>query len=247
MIKIRGLKKRFGKQEVLKGIDLEILEGSILPVIGPNGSGKSTLMKCILGLVIPGKGTIEVGGKPVRENWEYRRLTGYMPQIARFPENLTPRELMQLVKKIRNTPAPLEQYLKDLFGLEAFMDKKLRNLSGGMRQKVNATLALMFDTPYLIIDEPTVGLDPGSRVKFKEFLKQERDQGKTILLSTHFLNEVKELSEEIAYILEGKVHFKGNLRELESRQNGHTLEQIIAEMTKNGNGKHVKNTENIKV
>lgn len=231
MIRIDQIKKSFGKQNILKGIDLEIKPGRIVGLLGPNGSGKTTLMKTILGLVIPTSGQIFVAGENIHNNWHYREKIGYMPQIAHFPENLKVKELIKLVKKMRKDTAN-EQTLIDLFELSPFLDKKLRNLSGGTRQKVNATLALMFDQPYRIFDEPTVGLDPYSRLQFKNHIKQERENGKTVLITTHILSEIEEIADEVVFILEGKVYFHGNPGELKIKHNAESLEAAIASITR---------------
>lgn len=231
MIKINEIRKSFGKQEVLKGIDLEIRQGRIVGLLGPNGSGKTTLMKTILGLVIPDKGEIYVDGESIKNNWNYREKIGYMPQIAHFPENLKVKELIGLVKKMREGTG-YEQPLIDLFELTPFMNKKLRTLSGGTRQKVNATLAMMFDPPILIFDEPTVGLDPYSRIQFKNYVRKEKEKGKTILITTHILSEIEELADEVIFILEGKVYFYGSPVELKLTHECETLEEAIASITR---------------
>lgn len=231
MITIHKVTKTFGKQTVLKALDVVIPAGKVVGLLGSNGSGKTTLLKSILGLVIPDSGEIIVDGQSVKRHWEYREKIGYMPQIARFPENLTVNEIIRLIKTLRKEPAQ-EEPLIQLFGLSAFLSKKLRYLSGGTRQKVNATLALMFDVPVYIFDEPTVGLDPYSRLQFKQYVWKQRQAGKTILLTTHMLNEVEELADEIILIQEGKVYFQGSLLELKIVHESQNLEEAIAKITR---------------
>lgn len=231
MITVNKVKKTFGKQTVLRGIDVTIPEGKVVGLLGPNGSGKTTLMKSMVGLVIPDSGEIVVDGQRVKRHWDYREKIGYMPQIARFPENLTVKEVIALIKNLRREKGN-EEPLIELFGLQEFLHKKLRNLSGGTRQKVNATLALMFDVPIYIFDEPTVGLDPYSRLQFKQYVKKQREKGKTIVLTTHILNEIEELADEIILIMEGKVYFQGSLVELQILHDSHHLEEALAKITK---------------
>ncbi|MCK5638190.1 MAG: ABC transporter ATP-binding protein, partial [Flavobacteriaceae bacterium] len=136
MIRISNLHKRFGKLIVLDGLDLEIKSGGIFAILGPNGSGKTTLIKSILGMVIPNSGDIKIDGKSVLKKWDYRNQINYLPQIANFPGNLTVNELIVMVKNLRPKKSN-DIDLIELFGLESFLDKKLGNLSGGTKQKVN--------------------------------------------------------------------------------------------------------------
>jgi len=224
---VRNLHKAYRKNQVLKGVDIDLKEGCITAVLGPNGSGKTTLIKCMLGMVIGQKGEILADGRNIGKDWRYRKDIGYLPQIARFPENLKVKELLNMVKDIRNQPADHAE-LAGLFGLEPYMDKPLRQLSGGTRQKVNILIAFMFDTKYFILDEPTVGLDPLALIRFKALLTGERNKGKAILMTTHIVHLVEELADEVVFILEGKVYFKGDVRELKEKYKGMNLEEAIA-------------------
>lgn len=227
-VSVTGLEMQYGRQRVLKGISLDLAAGAIHALLGPNGSGKSTLIKCLLGLVIPTAGEIRIDGESCLGNWDYRSKIGYMPQIASFPENMRVKELIRMMKDLRKMKGTREAELIDLLGLQESLDKNLKALSGGTRQKVNALLALMFDAPVLIFDEATVGLDPVSRLRFKQFVLQEKEAGKTILLVSHFIQEVEELADEIIFMLEGNVYYQGSLSRLKSGQSGHNLEQVIA-------------------
>lgn len=225
-IGIKNLTKSFGSQQILKGVNLDLTPG-VCAILGPNGSGKSTLIKSILGLVIPDNGNIKVGEENVKDGWEYRNNIGYMPQIANYPENMKVVELFSMIKDIRASNAKENELVK-LFDLDNAMNKRLKELSGGMRQKVNAVMAFMFDTPILIFDEPTVGLDPVSRIRFKEKIVHEKKKGKTILLTTHHINEVEEMADSIVFILEGNIFFHGSLEDLKAQQGELDLERAIA-------------------
>ncbi|MDO1448198.1 ABC transporter ATP-binding protein [Rhodocytophaga aerolata] len=230
MIEIKNIHKSFGKVEVLKGIDIRMEKGKIYAFLGPNGSGKTTLIKSILGLVQPDKGDILVGGENIRNNWHYKNQIGYMPQIARFPENLTMTELFRMTKDIRKSVSNEEEYIR-YFHLEDSRKKALKNLSGGMKQKVNAIQALMFNPDILIFDEPSAGLDPVSHIKLKDLILQEKSRGKTILLTTHILSEVEELADEVIFLLEGKIYFQGSVPELLYSQDETRLDRAIARIT----------------
>ena len=149
MISVESLHKSFGKLTVLDGLDLRIDRGGIFVILGPNGSGKTTLIKSILGMVIPDKGNISIGDKPVLKEWQYRDNIDYLPQIANFPSNLSVAELLKLVKQLRDRPTR-DKELIELFGLEPFLDKKLGHLSGGTKQKVNIVLTFMFNSDLII-------------------------------------------------------------------------------------------------
>jgi len=227
MIEITGLHKSFGKNHVLKGVELSLVPPGLIAILGPNGSGKTTLIKSILGMVIPDRGEIEVDGASIKKAWEYRRQISYLPQIARFPENIRVRELIAMVKDLRGE-TEMDVSLISYFGLQPFLDKKLGNLSGGTRQKVNLVLCFMYDCPIVILDEPTAGLDPVSLVRLKKLIKTKREEGKLILITTHVMNLVEELAEEVVYLLEGNIHFRGTITELKKKYQGRNVEESIA-------------------
>tara|TARA_R110001632_G_scaffold100840_1_gene208204 strand:+ start:2578 stop:3285 length:708 start_codon:yes stop_codon:yes gene_type:complete len=229
MIKIEQLHKRFGKNQVLKGIDLTFAQKGIVAVLGPNGSGKTTLIKAILGMVIPDKGTLSVDDISIKSNWKYRDQIDYLPQIANFPSNLTVKELIAMIKDIRNRPGD-DKRLISLFKLEPFLSKKLSTLSGGTKQKVNLVLTLMFDSPIIILDEPTTGLDPIAMIHLKALIKEEKAKGKIILITSHIMSFVEEMADEIVFLLEGQVYFKGNIDQLKAQTNQSNFEHAIANL-----------------
>lgn len=228
MIEIKNLHKRFGKNPVLKGIDLNIGEGGIFAILGPNGSGKTTLIKSILGMVIPQSGSILLNGNSIKDKWKYRKKIDYLPQIANFPNNLTVKELLKMIKDLRSSITTEDQRLITLFQLEPFLNKKLGTLSGGTKQKVNIVLTFMFNSPLIILDEPTTGLDPVSLIRLKEYINSEKDKGKTILITSHIMSFVEEVANEIVFLLEGKIYFKGSIPELKSKTNQPDFEHAIA-------------------
>lgn len=228
-IEIVNLSKYFGKKEVLKNISLTLNKGEVTAILGPNGSGKSTLMKSILGLVNPDQGQIIINNQSIIRQWDYRKEIGYMPQIANYPDNISVKEIISMICNIRQMDDNAMSLIS-LFKLDNDLDKKIKQLSGGMRQKVNAIIALMFDSPILIMDEPTVGLDPVSRLLFKELILKEKRKGKTILLITHHMNEIEELADKIVFILEGRIFFHGSLDEVKSEQNENDFEKAVAKI-----------------
>lgn len=237
MVEIKGIKKSFGKLEVLKGFDFSLSEGNITAVLGPNGSGKTTLIKSILGLVIPSAGEISFDGKSITNDWEYRRKIGYLPQIARFPENLKVKELFKLIEDVRGETGNSEALIKK-FSLNSFLNKKLRQLSGGTRQKVNVVLTFMFDCPVYILDEPTTGLDPIALIRLKDMILDMKKKGKTFLITTHIMTLVEELADELIFLLEGHVYFRGTYREMMVEQNEDNLERAIAKILEKENAEN---------
>lgn len=229
MIEFKNLHKKFGKLTVLDGLDLSINKGGIFAILGPNGSGKTTLIKCLLGMVIPNKGDIIFENESVLKKWEYRNNLNYLPQIANFPPNLSVQELLKMVKNLRPKDSN-ENELIELFGLQEFLNKKLGNLSGGTKQKVNIVLTFMFDSDLIILDEPTTGLDPIALIHLKELIQKEKEKGKTILITTHIMSVVDELADEIVFLLDGKIYFKGSIDALKKETKNDNLEHAIANL-----------------
>ncbi|MBT8316749.1 MAG: ABC transporter ATP-binding protein [Lutibacter sp.] len=229
MIEFKNLHKRFGKLTVLDGLDLSIKEGGIFAILGPNGSGKTTLIKCLLGMVIPNTGVISFKNENVLGKFEYRNNLNYLPQIANFPPNLRVIELINMVKNLRPKKSK-EQELIELFGLGHFLNKKLGNLSGGTKQKVNIVLTFMFDSELIILDEPTTGLDPIALIHLKDLIQKEKEKGKTILITTHIMSVVDELADEIVFLLDGKIYFKGSIDALKKQTENDNLEHAIANL-----------------
>jgi len=233
MVNIQNLHKAFGKNQVLSGVDLSIKEGGIFAVLGPNGSGKTTLIKSILGMVVPNAGSITVHGQNIKNNSNYRNQIDYLPQIANFPSNLKVKELIKMIKDLRGKTTE-DEPLVALFKLEPFLDKKLGTLSGGTKQKVNLVLTFMFNSPLIILDEPTSGLDPISLIRLKELIQAEKRKGKTILITSHIMSFVEEVSDEIVFLLEGQIYFKGSISELKNKTEQPDFEHAIASiLTKN--------------
>lgn len=232
MIVLSKIFKRYGKLEVLKGIDLKFSEGKISAIVGPNGSGKTTIIKIILGLVKPDYGKVLIDDKPLNGDFLYREKIGYMPQIASFPENLTVIEVLNMIKDLRNRNDNPEENLIQDFGLTSELTKPIRALSGGNRQKLSAILSMMFDPEVLIFDEPTAGLDPVVSSRFKEIVRKEKNKDKTIILTSHIMSEVEELADEIVFLLDGKIYYKGSLENLLYEQGEIKLEKAVAKILK---------------
>ncbi len=227
MIIIKNIEKSFGKLKVLQKISAEVKPSKITAVLGPNGSGKTTLIKSMLGMVIPDRGEIIINEQPVKNNWKYRSMINYIPQINTFPENLTINDVMKLLTNVRNQKGHPEYFI-DAFELEGFLNKRIKHLSGGTKQKANIMLACMFDNEVIIMDEPTSGLDPVAMIRLKEFIRLKKKDGRTILFTTHIMSLVEEIADEIIFLLEGEIYYQGNLSMLNAMCESNNLEQSIA-------------------
>ncbi len=230
MIEVEELKKSFGNLQVLKGMNLSIPSGQATGIVGPNGAGKTTLIKTLLGLVKPDSGTIRVMDTTLNGDWLYRKYIGYMPQVARYPENMKVHELLDFIKGLRDQEAVYEEELIDQFNLKPELNKPLRTLSGGNRQKVGATLAMMFNPEILFFDEPTAGLDPRSSHKFKQRVQSEKENGKTVIITSHIMSELEQLVDHVIFILDGKIRYYGSMQQLLDQSKEERLEAAIARM-----------------
>ena len=226
--------KKFGGNVVLKDLQLSLQPGKTIAVLGPNGSGKTTLIKSLLGMVLPDKGEISLYGKPIRNTWKYRQQIDYLPQIANFPANLKVKELLGMIKDLRGKSTK-DAELIDFLRIGSYLDSKLGTLSGGTKQKVNLVLTFMFDSPLVILDEPTSGLDPISLMRLKELIQREKAKGKTILITSHIMNFVEEISDELVFLLEGRIYFQGSIRELKTSTGEQDLETAIANILERNN------------
>lgn len=229
MIRIKELYKRFGKLEALKGITTEFNPGEVVSLIGPNGSGKTTLIKSILGLVKSDSGVIEVNGHSVNGDPNYRSGIGYMPQIGRYPDNMKVGQLLTMIREIRNN-SQQDTELEEEFSIQDIREKALGTLSGGTKQKVNATLAFLFNPPILILDEPTAGLDPLSTEILKAKIDREKKKNKLIIVTSHVLSDLEELTTHVAYMQEGNLLFKKDLPALQQETGEQKLSRAIADV-----------------
>lgn len=227
---IERLRKSFGSLPVLEGIDLQFGPGQTTAVIGPNGAGKTTLIKCILGLVKPSAGDVRVRGKSVLEGHRYRRHIGYMPQAPAFPDGLSGREIINLLQTFRGVSGGGERALIARFGLGAQLEKPVRTLSGGTRQKLSAVLAFLFEPPILILDEPTAGLDPVSSASLKDHLRERAEAGATVLLTSHVMADLEELCDRVVFLMDGLIRFDGSLDDIRNRTGEGRLERAIASL-----------------
>lgn len=229
MIIASNVSKQFGKLKALNDVSVTCAKGECIALIGPNGCGKTTLIKTILGMVVCDSGFITFNGKNISHNWEYRASIGYMPQTGRFPENMTIGQVLKMMKDIRGKlSGPLDEELINKFAVHEILNKRMRTLSGGTRQKICASLAFLFNPDVLILDEPTAGLDPLSSEILKEKIIAEKKKGKLVLITSHILSELDDLVTQVIYMQEGKIWFHKNIQTLKEETGEEKLSKAIA-------------------
>lgn len=233
MIEVQNLTKKFDRFTALENLNLSFTDGKSIALIGPNGCGKTTLIKSILGLNVIETGDILVDGKSVKDDYLYRREIGYMPQIGRYPENMTIGQTIKMIKDTRKiSETDLDTELLESFELEKMFEKKMGNLSGGTTQKVSAVLAFMFDPKIIILDEPTAGLDPLSSEILKEKIIKEKNKGKLIIITSHLLSELDDMVSEIVFINEGKVIVQQSVTDLMTERKSEKISESIVSILK---------------
>jgi Cu-processing system ATP-binding protein len=215
---------------VLDHVSTSCDKSECIALIGPNGSGKTTLIKSILGMVIPDSGSITFNGKDIANNYQYRDEIGYMPQIGRYPDNMTIGQVLGMMKDIRGKSGELDQDLIHAFSINNLLNKRMRTLSGGTIQKVSAALAFLFKPSVLILDEPTAGLDPVASELFKEKIIAEKDKGKLVLITSHILSDLDDLVTRIIYMQDGKLVFHKSMEELRRDTGEERLVKSIAQV-----------------
>ncbi|MFN8260547.1 MAG: ABC transporter ATP-binding protein [Chitinophagales bacterium] len=234
MITVSNVIKKFGKLAALDDVSIDCKSTECIALIGPNGSGKTTLIKSILGMVVPDKGTILFNERNIANDWTYRSQIGYMPQIGRYPENMTIGQVFEMMKSIRkDDDTQLDEELYVEFGLDKLSDKRMGTLSGGTRQKVSATLAFMFNPDVLILDEPTAGLDPVSSEILKEKIIREKEKGKLVLVTSHILSELDDLVTHVIFMQDGKLKFHKSIEALRNETGEVKLSKAIASIMLN--------------
>lgn len=229
MIIASNVSKQFGKLKALDNVSVTCNQGECIALIGPNGSGKTTLIKSILGMVVPDSGFITFNGRNILHDWAYRSNIGYMPQIGRYPDNMSIGQVISMMKDIRHVPGnQLDAELIDTYQLQQLAQKRMRTLSGGTRQKVSAALAFLFNPDVLILDEPTAGLDPLSSELLKAKIIREKEKGKLVLITSHILSELDDLVTQVLYMQDGRLQFHKTLEALQQETGEAKLNKAIA-------------------
>jgi ABC-2 type transport system ATP-binding protein len=223
---IEGVNKNYGNIRALIGVDFRVHAGEVVALLGPNGAGKTTAVKLLLGLLQPNDGRVRVfGGDPT--NPANRMRTGTMLQVGRVPETLRVREHIDLFSSYYENPLPLADVLAAA-GLENIRDRKFGDLSGGQKQRVLFALAICGDPDLLFLDEPTVGLDVEARRMLWDEIRKLVSRGKTVLLTTHYLQEADALADRVAVINKGEIIAEGTPATIKAQTSGKKIRCITS-------------------
>ncbi|MDB9509849.1 ATP-binding cassette domain-containing protein [Kamptonema animale CS-326] len=233
---IQNLQKRYGTVEAVKDVSFQVEPGEIFGLLGPNGAGKTTTLRALCTLTAPDRGRLEVSGISVIEQPRLvRQRLGYVAQEVALDKVLTGRELLQLQAALYHLPRPMIKDRIDnaiaLLGLGEWADKKTGTYSGGIRKRLDLAAGLLHQPDVLVLDEPTVGLDIESRVVVWDFLRQLRESGTTVLITSHYLEEVDALANRVAIIDKGVVIAAGTPEELKDKVGGDRVTLRIREFS----------------
>jgi ABC-2 type transport system ATP-binding protein len=229
---LKNVSKYYGAFRALDHVSFTIKEGEIFGYIGPNGAGKTTTMKILVDLISDFQGEISIGGHPIpKERNEIHRLLGYLPQNVAFQEWRTVNQALTTFGRLSGlSETEVEENIPkilDLLALSEVRHKKISQLSGGMIQKVGLAQALLHNPKFLVLDEPLGGLDPLSRHQFKEIVLKLRNNGTTILFSSHILSDVQDVADRIGIISRGKIKQIGTLKELKSNLQPQNIVEVL--------------------
>ncbi|HWT90611.1 MAG TPA: ABC transporter ATP-binding protein [Solirubrobacterales bacterium] len=222
VISIKGLRKSYGETEAVRGIDLEVNRGEIFAFLGPNGAGKTTTVEILEGYRRRGGGEVTVLGEdPERAGREWRERIGIVLQGGRVDPYLTVRESLDLYAGYFRRPRPSEEVIA-LVGLEGKADERTSRLSGGQQRRLDVGMALIGDPELLFLDEPTTGFDPSARRQAWDVIAGLRDLGKTVFLTTHYMDEAQRLADRVTIIAAGRIVARGTPEDLGGRESGET-------------------------
>ncbi len=244
-VSIEHLKKSYGDVTAVKDVTFTVESGEIFGLLGPNAAGKTTTIRCLCTLTKPDAGRVEVGGiSSIEQPKMARRKLGYVAQEVALDKVLTGRELLQLQASLYHIPNAIAQerisQLLSLLGLEDYADQKTGKYSGGLKKRLDLAAGLLHQPDVLVLDEPTVGLDIESRFVVWDFLRKLREAGTTVLITSHYLEEVDALADRVAIIDQGEVIASGTPTELKDRLGGDRVTLRIREFTPNEEAEQAK-------
>lgn len=236
VVSIRDLRMSYDKNEVLKGINLDVYKGQIIGYIGPNGAGKSTTIKILLGIVEGFQGEVRVCGEDITTgNIDYKKKIGYVPETAEVYDSLTAQEYLTFIGEVYGMAFDVvdskAQKLMALFGIEEVYHSRISSYSKGMKQKLLIIASMLHNPDLLFFDEPLSGLDANSVMVFKEIMTELAAQGKTIFYSSHIMDVVERISSRIILVKDGQIVADGTFEELKDKCREGSLEDIFNQLT----------------
>ncbi len=244
ILELKNLKKSFGGNEVLKGVDLKVKRGEIIGYIGANGAGKSTTVKIMLGIVDGYEGDVIIFNKSIKDTkGEYKKKIGYVPEVSEVYESLTAMEYLNFIGQLYDldveTSTIKGKELMKLFGIYNYLNTRISTFSKGMRQKLILISSIIHNPEILFLDEPLSGLDANSVMIVKELLEIFAGEGKTIFYSSHIMDVVEKISHRIVLLNDGKIVADGSFDELKENSQEGSLEEIFNEITGFNNHKEI--------
>ncbi|MCY0873894.1 ATP-binding cassette domain-containing protein [Acidianus infernus] len=254
MIIAEGIRKKYGNKSALNGVSLKAEKGKITAILGPNGAGKTTLIRIILGLIFPDDGEVRILDKdPFKDKSIFKKI-GYIQELPNLPPFLTGREVLEFSAKIKGVDKSEIPKLLEMVGMTENADKKIAKYSKGMIQRIAIAEAMLGDPEVLIMDEPNMGTDPVLITNFRNMIKNIAKDGRTVLMTSHEMEDVKKIADKVYFIFKGSVYFEGTVEDLIKRFLGirvivetDDIENLKAEATKIDFIKGVEDGEKNKV
>ncbi len=244
VISLKNVHKYYGKVHALRGLSLKVKQGEVFGFLGPNGAGKTTTIRCMLDLIRPNSGEIKIFGiDPQRSPRAVKDKVGYLPGDLKLAGDFTPRNFFKHIRKLRNENRDWNEILDLAKRLELDLDKKIRTLSQGNKQKVGLIQCLLGNVPLLMLDEPTLGLDPLMKQEVLNIIREQRETGTTVFFSSHILSEVQKVADWVGIIR------KGTLVEISNTEDliGRSLTRVVVQFQEQITRSNLENIQNVKI
>jgi len=233
VIKLENVHKYYGKVHALQGLNLEVEQGEVFGFLGPNGAGKTTTIRCMLDLIRPNSGKIEVFGiDPQHAPLAVKEKVGYLPGDLKLAGDFTPRDFFKHLRKLRNNRRDWNEILKLAKRLDLNLDSKIKTLSQGNKQKVGLIQCFISHVPLLMLDEPTLGLDPLMKQEVLNIIREQRENGTTVFFSSHILSEVQKVADRVGIIRKGSLVEIANTEDLIGRSLTRAMVQFDQEVSR---------------
>jgi ABC-2 type transport system ATP-binding protein len=243
-IKLEKVHKHYGKIHALRGLNLEVMQGEVFGFLGPNGAGKTTTIRCMLDLIRPNSGKIEVFGfDPQREPLAVKEKVGYLPGDLKIEGDFSPRDFFKHIRKLRNNRQEWKEIIDLADRLDLNLDNKIKTLSQGNKQKVGLIQCFISKVPLLLLDEPTLGLDPLMKQEVLNIIREQREKGTTVFFSSHILSEVQKVANRVGIIRKGSLVEIANTEDLIGRSLTRALIQFDQEVPRS----ELENVSNVEI